>query len=519
MDNNSDDLVFFEDNEILTKEASSEPWKVMIVDDEEAIHNVTLLALDGIKFDGKPIKFLSCFSGAEAKKAIQEHSDTAVILLDVVMESDTAGLDVVKYIREELKNNLVRIVLRTGQPGQAPERKIIVDYDINDYKEKTELTSSKLFTMMYSSLRAYRDINTIEISRLGLKHIIDASRDIFRLSSLERFATGVLEQLTAFIQANPGAIYAKKEPVNGLAAIYQNQDWKVISGTGKYTNQFYSSLESVVAEPTLLKLKKAQETKQNLFEENLLVAYFEDRLGHKNALIFEGVNKISNLEKDLINLFTKNISISLENIHLSADLDETQREIIYLLGGAVESRSNETGNHVKRVAKISELLALKYGLSAEEAEIIKLASPLHDLGKIAIPDAVLNKPGKHTEEESIIMKSHAEIGYNMLKSSQRRVLKAASVIALEHHEHWDGTGYPNGKVGEEIHIYGRITAVADVFDALLAKRCYKEPWPLEKVISLLQQEQGKHFEPKLVQLVLENIDEILKIQRIHADLF
>ena len=193
--------------------------------------------------------------------------------------------------------------------------------------------------------------------------------------------------------------------------------------------------------------------------------------------------------------------------------------IIYLLGGAVESRSNETGNHVKRVAKISELLALKYGLSAEEAEIIKLASPLHDLGKIAIPDAVLNKPGKHTEEESIIMKSHAEIGYNMLKSSQRRVLKAASVIALEHHEHWDGTGYPNGKVGEEIHIYGRITAIADVFDALLAKRCYKEPWPLEKVISLLQQEQGKHFEPKLVQLILENIDEILKIQRIHADLF
>lgn len=517
MDNKLEDLVFVDENEILTNEASLEPWKVMIVDDEEAIHSVTLLALDGIEFDGKPIKFISCFSGTEAKKAIQENPDTALILLDVVMETDTAGLDVVRYIREEVRNNLVRIILRTGQPGQAPERKIIVDYDVNDYKEKTELTSSKLFTTVYSSLRAYRDINTIEIGRLGLRHIIDASRDIFTLSSLELFATGVLEQLTAFIQANPGAIYAKKEQINGLAAIYQNEGWKVISGTGKYTNQFYSSLDSVVSEQTLLKLMKAQETRQNLYEENLLVAYFEDRSGNKNALIFEGVNKISDLEKDLINLFTKNISISLENIHLSADLDQTQREIIYLLGGAVESRSKETGNHVKRVAKTSQLLALKYGLSVEDAEILKLASPLHDLGKIAIPDAVLNKPGRHTEEERNIMRSHAEIGFNMLKSSKRRVLKAAAIIALEHHEHWDGNGYPKGKIGEDIHIYGRITAIADVFDALIAKRCYKEPWPIEKVMSLLHQENGKHFEPKLVHLIFENIEEILEIQRLHSD--
>ncbi|OYY83920.1 MAG: hypothetical protein B7Y34_01115 [Methylophilales bacterium 16-45-9] len=312
-------------------------------------------------------------------------------------------------------------------------------------------------------------------------------------------------------------MYAKKEHINGLAAIYQNEGWKVISGTGKYTNQFYSSLDSVVSEQTLLKLMKAQETRQNLYEENLLVAYFEDRSGNKNALIFEGVNKISDLEKDLINLFTKNISISLENIHLSADLDQTQREIIYLLGGAVESRSKETGNHVKRVAKTSQLLALKYGLSVEDAEILKLASPLHDLGKIAIPDAVLNKPGRHTEEERNIMRSHAEIGFNMLKSSKRRVLKAAAIIALEHHEHWDGNGYPKGKIGEDIHIYGRITAIADVFDALIAKRCYKEPWPIEKVLSLLHQENGKHFEPKLVHLIFENIEEILEIQRLHSD--
>jgi response regulator RpfG family c-di-GMP phosphodiesterase len=517
MNKNADVLNFAEERENGQQENFLEPWKVLIVDDEEAVHNVTLLALEGVKFDRKPVKFISCYTGEEAKKTIAQNPDIAVILLDVVMETDTAGLDVVRYIREEIKNNLVRIVLRTGQPGQAPQREVIVNYDINDYKEKTELTSSKLFTMMYSSLRAYRDINSIEINRLGLKHIIDASCDIFRFSSLEKCATGVLEQLTTFIQTAPCAVYERKEPVSSLAAIYLEDAWYVISGIGKYANHFYTNLSTLVPESVLEKLQKAHLEKHNIFDENFMIVYFEDRFGHKNALLFEGVSKLSDTEKDLIDLFARNISISFENIHLNSDLNETQREMVYLLGGAVEFRSKETGNHVKRVAKISRLLALKYGLSEDEADTLKFASPLHDLGKIAIPDAILNKPGKHTEEESVIMKSHAEIGFNMLKSTEGKILKAASIVALEHHERWDGTGYPKGKTGQEIHIYGRITALADVFDALLAKRCYKEPWPLERVLDLLQQEKGKHFEPKLVDLALQNLDELLEIQRAHQD--
>ena len=135
-----------------------------------------------------------------------------------------------------------------------------------------------------------------------------------------------------------------------------------------------------------------------------------------------------------------------------------------------------------------------------------MASPMHDVGKIGIPDAILLKPGKLNEAEFEIMKKHASIGYKILKSSKREIFKAAATIAYEHHEKFDGSGYPLKKRGEDIHIFGRITAVADVFDALSHKRCYKEPWKLEDILTLMRDQRGKHFDPKLVDIVLKNID-------------
>ncbi len=163
----NDDILFADEGEE-TKSASSgksETWKIMIVDDEASVHEVTKLALDGFSFADRDLEFISAYSGEEARAKILQHPDTAVVLLDVVMETDHAGLEVAKLIREEARNPLVRIVLRTGQPGQAPERRVITDFDINDYKEKTELTVQKLFTLMYSSLRSYRDIIALETIR------------------------------------------------------------------------------------------------------------------------------------------------------------------------------------------------------------------------------------------------------------------------------------------------------------------------------------------------------------------
>jgi len=203
---------------------------------------------------------------------------------------------------------------------------------------------------------------------------------------------------------------------------------------------------------------------------------------------------------------------------LNEDIVATQKEIIFRLGALAESRSKETGLHVKRVAKYSELLALYSGLSKEEAEIVKTASPMHDIGKIAIPDIILNKPARYTPEEFEIMKTHAQIGYDMLKDSNKEILKAAAIIAYEHQEKYDGSGYPRGISAHDIHIYGRITAIADVFDALGSQRVYKKAWSDKEIFKLFRDESGKHFDPALIKIFFDNIDEFLKIRNDMKDI-
>ena len=203
---------------------------------------------------------------------------------------------------------------------------------------------------------------------------------------------------------------------------------------------------------------------------------------------------------------------TLISAKLSQDIQETEKEVILTMGSIGESRSQETGNHVKRVAEYSKVLALSAGLSEEDAELLKQASPMHDIGKVAIPDAILNKPDVFTAYEREIMDTHAELGYEMTKNSDKPLFKAASVVALEHHEKWDGSGYPRGLKGEEIHIYGRITAVADVFDALGSDRVYKTAWSDGKIFNFFNEQKAKHFDPTLIDLFFENLEDILSIR-------
>lgn len=211
-------------------------------------------------------------------------------------------------------------------------------------------------------------------------------------------------------------------------------------------------------------------------------------------------------------MFAENLVVGLKNIELHEMMKSSQREVIYRLTEVVESRSNETGYHVKRVAKYCELLAVLYGLNEEQCEIILFASPLHDIGKVGIPDRVLNKPAKLDKEEWAIMQTHAQSGEVMLQGSGLELLDAGSVIAGTHHERWDGKGYPKGLSGTEIPLYGRICALADIFDALCSKRAYKEPWSIDDVFEYIESESGKFFEPQLVTLFLDNKQDFLKIK-------
>jgi PAS domain S-box-containing protein len=214
------------------------------------------------------------------------------------------------------------------------------------------------------------------------------------------------------------------------------------------------------------------------------------------------------------------ISIShdvTELFDLNDEIWQTQHEMLSLLGEVGETRSQETGNHVRRVAKFAKLLAELYGLEEEETRLLYSASPMHDIGKIGIPDAILLKPGKLEADEYEIMKTHSLIGYDILKNSNRPLLQAAAIVAREHHEKWDGSGYPNALRGDEIHIYGRITALADVFDALSCERVYKKAWPMEKIIDFVASERGKHFDPNLVDMFMAHIERFVEIAEAYKD--
>lgn len=200
-----------------------------------------------------------------------------------------------------------------------------------------------------------------------------------------------------------------------------------------------------------------------------------------------------------------------ELIALNEEIESTLRETVFTMGVIEEKRSMETANHTRRVSLYSQLLAQRLGLTPNEVDLITAASPLHDIGKLGIPDDVLLKPGRFNDEERHIMMRHPVIGYDMLKHSRRDILVTAGTIAYQHQEKWDGSGYPQGLAGENIHLFARIIALADVFDALYSPRIYKEAWPIEKVVAWISEQRGKHFDPRLVDVFLENIDEFVAI--------
>ena len=199
------------------------------------------------------------------------------------------------------------------------------------------------------------------------------------------------------------------------------------------------------------------------------------------------------------------------------ELEQTRLDIIRRLGRAAEYRDNETGLHIIRMSRFSQLIGLAAGVGEMEAELLLNASPMHDIGKIGIPDHILLKPGKFEPHEWEIMKTHATIGADLLAGEQFELMRHAAEIALTHHEKWDGSGYPRGLKAEDIPLAGRIVAIADVFDALTSSRPYKRAWPLEEALAYMREQSGKHFEPKLIDIFFATLPKILEVRDAYAE--
>ncbi len=485
------------------------PWKVMISDDDDGVHSVSRMLLRDFSFQGRGLEFVAARSGAETRELIARHPDTAVLLLDVVMETEHAGLEVVRHIRDVLKNRMVRIILATGQPGLAPEKQVVETYDINDYREKTELTAQKLATTVMSALRAYRDLLNLDNSRRGLEHIVGASKTLFERRSVRRFAAAVLAELTGLLlvtrSGRDQGDAALRAPAS-LIATRRGDDFVVTAGTAAFAGAENRSLREVIGAAAVERVAAVGLDPVVEVGARCFIARFHASTGAENVVYVADTRPYDEIDVRLLRTFAVNLGVAFDNLHLSHEVADTQTELIQTLSEVVETRSADTRRHTSRVGEAACLLARLAGVDEREVDRLRQVAPMHDLGKVGIPDAILDKPGPLTASEFALVKTHTIMGYNILKGSTRPILKAAAIVCLQHHEHWAGTGYPYGIAGEEIDLLSRITGLADVFDAVSNDRPYKKAWPPEQVYEYIERQRGRQFAPSLADVFLANFD-------------
>ena len=291
-------------------------WKVAVIDDDPAVHEGTRFALYDYSLNGQGIEIMSAHSAAEGRELMRNNPNIAVILLDVVMETDDAGLRLVDYIRTQLKNETVRIILRTGQPGQAPERRVIVDYDINDYKAKTELTSDKLFTALTAALRGHQQLQRMVETRRGLEMIIEGASTLFDFKSMQRLAEGVLTQLASLINVECGGILVLRDSATEL------EKFSILAGSGCY-RRFAGTDNAATLDPVLLEaVNNAFERHAHEFQPKLSVLYVRTGSGREVVVLLETQRPLSITDRSLVEVFCSRLSVAFDNVILYEQLND-----------------------------------------------------------------------------------------------------------------------------------------------------------------------------------------------------
>jgi diguanylate cyclase (GGDEF)-like protein len=317
-----DDALQFvdEDFSITEKQGMGKDWPVLIVDDDPDVHSATTFALRDITILGRGIEFLHAYSGAEARQLLQLRKDIALIFLDVVMEKENTGLEMVKVIREEFGMLEVRIVLRTGQPGYAPELQAIRDYDINDYKTKSELTLTRLVTTLTTAIRSYDQLATISASRRGLRMIVDSATDLFGRRGLENFAAGVLTQISALVRLSPeGLIAAKAETAPHHSHV--DDEPVIVGAAGKFRDWINHPLHDLQDKKIANALRQCLEQRRNIIDESGTTLFFSTSAERDIAVYLNTGEPLTAMDTQMLEVFCTNIAIGFENVDLFQQLN------------------------------------------------------------------------------------------------------------------------------------------------------------------------------------------------------
>ena len=503
-----DDWLIDDDAEAAAPQAQAvqRPWRVLVVDDDADVHAVTRLALRNLSFRGRELELFSAHSAGEGFRLLRDTADIALVLLDVVMETEDAGLVLARRIREELGNHTVRVVLRTGQPGQAPEQRVIVDYDINDYKAKTELTTQRLFTAVISALRAYETLTMLERSRAGLGKILAAVPNLYQAGSLREFASGVLVQVSAVLDVGTDGMLCVMASGSGEPA--------VLAATGEYAELAGHPLLPA-GHPLLATFARALGEAASQYEPHATVFLLHTQQQQRLCIAVSPPLPIAPEQRDLLELYCQRIAAAFDNQYLFDQLRKTQEATIEVLAEVAEFRNRGALDHACRVRDLSSRIARRMmeraggdpELTAELVALIGLASMLHDVGMVSgfDPDA---HPGELTAELRSAMRDHAQTGRTVLERAAGKVggasyLAVGAQVAGAHHEWFDGSGYPDGLKGAAIPLCARIVAAADVFDALVTQRHYRSAWGQAEALAYLREQSGRQFDPEVVAALLE----------------
>jgi signal transduction histidine kinase/DNA-binding NarL/FixJ family response regulator len=321
MADQDDVLHLIEDSGPEPEASTARRWKIAVIDDDQAVHEGTRFALSDYTLNGQSLEILSAYSAAEGQVLMRRHPDIAAVLLDVIMETDAAGLDLVEYIRNEIKNETVRIILRTGQPGQAPERRVIVDYDINDYKAKTELTADKLFTSLTAALRSYQQLERMVQTRRGLEIIIDAASTLYDFKSMQRLAEGVLTQIASLLNVDCAGILVLRD--GGVIS----DDFSVLAGSGCYS-KFIGSAGPQPLDPDLRQMVEAAfKRRKHEFADHRTVLYIRTGSGREVVVLLQSERQLSETDRSLVEIFGSRLSIAFDNVILYQQLHEANTQL------------------------------------------------------------------------------------------------------------------------------------------------------------------------------------------------
>ncbi|MGJ4927348.1 ATP-binding response regulator [Bradyrhizobium sp. HKCCYLS2038] len=316
-----DVLHLIEDTGFDEEDHSARKWKIAVIDDDHAVHEGTRFALSDYSLNGQGLEILSAYSAAEGRTLMREHPDVAAVLLDVIMETDVAGLELVEYIRNEIRNETVRIILRTGQPGQAPERRVIVQYDINDYKAKTELTADKLFTSLTAALRGYQQLERMVQTRRGLEIIIDAASTLYDFKSMQRLAEGVLTQMASLLNVDCAGMLVLRDDGS------PGEDFSVLAGSGCYS-RFSGAVTSRSLDPDLREMVEAAfRQRDNEFADHRTVLYVRTGSGREVVVLLQAERPLSETDRSLVEIFSSRLSIAFDNVILYQQLHEANTQL------------------------------------------------------------------------------------------------------------------------------------------------------------------------------------------------